>query len=180
MMLTFKRLFIIAVSLLSMMAMAGCSGPLDAHAAGVDTTTTSTTAASTTTSSTINSTSSTVNTMVQVAPMTINGQATNILTTGTGTTLYYNTNDTATNVTCTGACTQTWPPFLAQGNIITSRSLSTADVVTVQKTANGNQVEFNGHPLYMYAQDSKAYQMSGQGIDGTWQVATVVAQKFHW
>jgi predicted lipoprotein with Yx(FWY)xxD motif len=38
--------------------------------------------------------------------------------------------------------------------------------------ANGNQVLYNGHPLYTYIKDGDAADAYGQGIGGKWFVAT--------
>lgn len=124
--------------------------------------------------------SSGTNTFIKVAQVSINGQMTNVLTTSNGMTLYYDTNDTATNSTCTGNCAQTWHPFLAQGQIITSNGL-TSGQITQQSTANGNQVEYNGHPLYTYVNDTAAGQANGQGVNNVWYAASMVTvQAAHW
>jgi predicted lipoprotein with Yx(FWY)xxD motif len=124
--------------------------------------------------------SSNTNTYIKVAQVSINGQMTNILTTANGMTLYYDTNDSAMNATCTGGCAQTWPPFLAQGQIITSNGI-TSGQITTQATANGNQVEYNGHPLYTYVNDTSAGQVNGQGVNNVWYAASMVTvQAAHW
>ncbi len=38
--------------------------------------------------------------------------------------------------------------------------------------ANGNQVLYNGHPLYTYIKDGVAADDYGQGIGGKWFAAT--------
>jgi predicted lipoprotein with Yx(FWY)xxD motif len=127
-----------------------------------------------------NGNESTTNTYIKVAQASINGQMTNILTTANGMTLYYDTNDTAANATCTGGCTQTWHPLLAQGQIITSNGI-TSGQITEQATANGNQVEYNDRPLYTYANDTAAGQVNGQGVNNVWYAASMVTvQAAHW
>ena len=39
---------------------------------------------------------------------------------------------------------------------------------------DGRQVEYDGHPLYLYAGDSSPWQIegSGNGTDGTWFAVT--------
>jgi predicted lipoprotein with Yx(FWY)xxD motif len=44
--------------------------------------------------------------------------------------------------------------------------------LTVLNGANGNQVLYNGHPLYTYAKDGDTSDAYGQGIGGKWFVAT--------
>ncbi len=38
--------------------------------------------------------------------------------------------------------------------------------------ANGNQGEYNGHPLYTFASDTAPGQTNGEGVGGIWFVAT--------
>ena len=37
---------------------------------------------------------------------------------------------------------------------------------------NGNQIEYNGHPLYTFSGDSAPRQTNGEGLYGVWFVAT--------
>lgn len=111
--------------------------------------------------------------LVQMGQVTINGQTESVLTTVQGLTLYYDTNDTtATSVTCTGTCAQAWPPLLDPNNTLPPAAAGTSGF-TDFNGANGNQVEFNGHPLYAYAQDTAAGQANGQARGNVWFVATM-------
>ncbi len=40
------------------------------------------------------------------------------------------------------------------------------------KTANGNQVEYNGHLLYTFSGDSGPAQSHGEGVGNKWFVVT--------
>jgi len=44
--------------------------------------------------------------------------------------------------------------------------------LTVVADANGNQVEYNGHPLYTYSGDTGPGQTTGEGVGGVWHVVT--------
>jgi predicted lipoprotein with Yx(FWY)xxD motif len=114
-------------------------------------------------------------TVIHTAMVTINGKTTTILTTSGGRTLYYRTSDPAPASTCTGACAQTWHPLIAKGKLVVPAMLQ--GHVSTHKTANGNQVEFNGHPLYTYAGDMAAGQINGQGLGGVWFVAALMQQQ---
>jgi len=116
-------------------------------------------------------------TVVSATQLSVNGQMMNVLTTGTGLTLYYRSSDPAPNSSCTGGCAQTWPPFLAQGNVIPGSNIRGS--LTVHSTANGNQVEYNGHPLYTYTGDA-VHEVNGQGLNGIWNAVTVLAKPQHW
>ncbi len=108
---------------------------------------------------------------VMVATATVSGSSEQVLTESNGYTLYYNTDDTATTASCTGACAGTWPPLtLSSGQPTSGSSLS--GTLTTATTGNGSQVEYNGHPLYRYAGDSGADQSNGEGKGGVWYVAT--------
>ncbi len=118
-------------------------------------------------------------TVVSSIQISVNGQLTNVLTTGNGLALYYRTTDPAPGSTCTGACAKAWPPFIAQGNVIPADNFQ--GQLTAHATANGNQVEYNGHPLYTYSGDNAKGQLNGQGVDnGVWNAVTVIQQKQHW
>lgn len=111
--------------------------------------------------------------------VTINGTTMNVLATGQGMTLYYRTSDPAPGSSCTGSCAATWPPLLNHNmSIITSQTLN--GKLTVNQTANGPQVLYNGHPLYTYTGDTAVGQANGQGSGGVWYTIPVQPQKMHW
>ncbi len=97
------------------------------------------------------------------------GASTVVLTNTAGLTLYYRTTDTATSVTCTGACAASWPPLLATGT--PTGSAAVTGTLTVFAGPLGSQVLYNGHPLYTWAHDTGPGMATGQGIGG-FKVAT--------
>jgi predicted lipoprotein with Yx(FWY)xxD motif len=114
--------------------------------------------------------------VIHTATVMINGKTVTILTTANGHTLYYRTSDPAPASTCTGSCAKAWPPLIAaSGKLIYPNTLQ--GHVSVYKTANGYQVEFNGHPLYTYAGDMAAGQFNGQSLGGVWYVAAIIQQQ---
>src|SRR2546429_6359448 len=86
-------------------------------------------------------------------------------------TLYYFTPYTATKVACTGGCASNWPPLLATSEAPTS-SPALPGKLTVLNGDNGNQVLYNGHPLYTYTKDGDAPDAYVQGVGGKCSVAT--------
>jgi secreted repeat protein with Y-X4-D motif len=54
----------------------------------------------------------------------------------------------------------------------TTPTSSAAFIKTSSVTVNGQQVEYNGHPLYNYSGDTAPGQTNGEGIGGMWFVAT--------
>jgi predicted lipoprotein with Yx(FWY)xxD motif len=116
---------------------------------------------------------------IKIVQESVNGQMMQVLTTGTGMTLYYRSSDVTPNAVCTGTCAQVWPPLLAQGQIITSNTI-TSGQLTIQTTSNGKQVEYNGHPLYTYTGDKASGQVTGQGVGNIWSTISVTIQRAHW
>ena len=106
-----------------------------------------------------------ISTVVEI----VNGHSETILTDSRGFALYYYTPDTRTTTACTDSCATAWPPLLATNAV--SSSVNLPGTLTAQKTDNGNQVEYNGHLLYTFEDDTIAGQVNGDN-DGGWFVAT--------
>jgi predicted lipoprotein with Yx(FWY)xxD motif len=109
---------------------------------------------------------------VQTATVSVAGTSETVLTDAKGFTLYYFTPDTATTVACTGGCASAWPPLIVSGIGTPTAATTLTGTVTVVAGPNGNQIEYNGHPLYTYAGDTAAGQTTGQGVNGKWFVVT--------
>jgi predicted lipoprotein with Yx(FWY)xxD motif len=109
---------------------------------------------------------------VQTASVTVNGQQETVLTDSRGYTLYYFDSDTSSTATCTGGCAQAWPPLTASASSVPAPS-GVSGTLSVLQGANGNQVAYNGHPLYTYSGDSGPGQAHGDGMQGKWHVATL-------
>jgi predicted lipoprotein with Yx(FWY)xxD motif len=103
--------------------------------------------------------------LIQTGQATVAGSMTTVLTNAQGMTLYYRTNDTATSVTCTGTCASAWPPVILPSGTPTGSS-SVTGTLTVFAGPNGSQVEYNGHPLYLWAKDTAPGQATGEGVGG--------------
>ncbi|HKV29772.1 MAG TPA: hypothetical protein VJT14_02030 [Candidatus Dormibacteraeota bacterium] len=109
--------------------------------------------------------------LIHTASIKIGDKTQTVLKNAKGLTLYYFTPDTATKVACTGGCASNWPPLLANTGTPTSNPALPGEL-TVLNGANGNQVVYNGHPLYTYIKDGDAADAYGQGIGGKWFAAT--------
>ena len=110
--------------------------------------------------------------IITTATSTVNGQSVTILTNTQGRTLYYFKPDTATKTACTGACAGNWPPLLFTGTGPPGSAISLPGTLSVATLENRQQVEYNGHPLYTFGQDTAPGQTNGEGIKGVWFVAT--------
>jgi predicted lipoprotein with Yx(FWY)xxD motif len=96
---------------------------------------------------------------VRTASVTVAGKTETILVNRQGLPLYIYRPDTATRSFVTGGLARLWPP-------LTSPAVAGAGVtgkVAVLKDVNGQQVTYNGHPLYTFA-DDHAGQVTGQGV----------------
>jgi predicted lipoprotein with Yx(FWY)xxD motif len=102
--------------------------------------------------------------------VTVSGKSQTALADSKGMTLYYFTPDSAAAATCTGSCAQLWPPLIATNDNLTGTGLTGA--LTTVDGANGNQVAYNGHPLYHYSGDTSQSDTKGEGLFGKWFVAT--------
>jgi predicted lipoprotein with Yx(FWY)xxD motif len=162
-----KRSFVIALGLIMAMFLAACgsNGTTGGGAYGSG----STNPPATTVPSTGGSSSSAV---IQTTTATVKGQSETVLTNTQGLTLYYFTADSATQSAVSGNLAQIWPPLLFTGSGGPTSSTSLTGKLSVQTDVNGNQVEYNGHPLYTFSGDTAPGQTNGEGITGMWFVAT--------
>ena len=110
--------------------------------------------------------------IVKTASVTVSGKSATVLTNAQGMTLYYFTPDTATKAACTEVCAGIWPPLLFTGTGTPASAASLPGTLSVVTDANGKQVEYNGHPLYVYSKDTAPGQANGEGFKGKWFVAT--------
>lgn len=81
-----------------------------------------------------------------------------------GHTLYMFDKDEPNKSNCSGDCVAAWPPLTNSGSATAGAGVSSAKLGTSDK-ANANQVTYNGHPLYYYAEDEKPGQTNGQKSD---------------
>ncbi len=107
--------------------------------------------------------------VIKLATITVGGKSEMVLTNGQGLTLYYRSSDTPSSV-CSGGCAGAWPPIISTTVPLTPAGLS--GKLALLTDANGSQVMYNGHPLYIYSGDSGPGQSNGQGIGGVWFVCT--------
>ncbi len=161
-----KRSFVIALGLFMAMFIVACGGYATTGGGAYGG---SNNPPATTVPSTGGSNSSAV---IQMATVTLKGQSETVLTNAQGLTLYYFTADSATQSAVSGNLAKIWPPQLFTGSGEPTSSTTLAGKLSVQTDVNGNQVEYNGHPLYTFSGDSAPGQTNGEGITGMWFVAT--------
>ena len=111
--------------------------------------------------------------VIKTATATVNGTSESILTNAQGLTLYYRTSDAPPSTVCSGGCAGAWPPLVMSGSSAPTSAASLPGKLTIVADANGNQVEYNGHPLYTYSGDTGPGQTTGEGVGGVWHVVTL-------
>lgn len=111
--------------------------------------------------------------VVKTMTKTVKGKSETVLTDTKGLTLYYFKPDTKTTSACTGGCAGNWPPLLmaGSGTMPTSTTPLTGKLM-IQSSANGTQIQYNGHFLYTFASDKDAGDTYGEGIGDKWFVVT--------
>lgn len=96
---------------------------------------------------------------------------------GDGMTLYMFVPDKQSDSTCYEAlnCAKSWPPFLTDSGKVDTKSadLNASLFGTTKRKDGTTQVTFNRWPLYYFANDKKAGDTNGQGVEfsgGPWWV----------
>jgi predicted lipoprotein with Yx(FWY)xxD motif len=95
-----------------------------------------------------------------------------VLVNSSGLTLYHLSTDTSTKTTCTGGCAEIWPPLLTKNGHVPASPGVSGQFGELTRPDMGDQVTFNGMPLYTFTGDSKPGQVNGQGIDGFFAVTS--------
>jgi predicted lipoprotein with Yx(FWY)xxD motif len=93
------------------------------------------------------------------------------LTGPNGMALYTHAGDSATSSTCTGGCASAWPPLATTGQP-TAGSGVTGQLGTLTRADGTVQVTYGGLPLYYWQGDTKAGDVTGNGVAG-FSLATV-------
>ncbi len=96
----------------------------------------------------------------------MDAQGGRILVNEEGMTLYTFDKDGEGVSNCDDQCAANWPPLMADGM---AKSMGEYSVVT--RKDGSNQWAYKGMPLYLWVKDSKAGDMTGDGVKGVWHVA---------
>ena len=91
------------------------------------------------------------------------------LTDANGMTLYLFTKDTTANESvCDGDCATNWPPVPAEG--LSLPEGVPGELGSIDRADGVKQASYNGIPLYLFAGDSAAGDINGEGVGGAWFV----------
>jgi len=88
-----------------------------------------------------------------------------VLTNAQGLTVYWFAKDTATSSACSGACAAAWPPVIGMPQAASGVKL-TGKLGEIKRADGSIQATYDGHPLYLFAGDSKPGQVNGNAVDG--------------
>ncbi|MBA3253136.1 MAG: hypothetical protein M3496_08165 [Pseudomonadota bacterium] len=85
-----------------------------------------------------------------------------------GMTLYTFDKDTAGNgkSVCNGPCATSWPPLAA-----TATDKPTGDYTIVTRDDGAKQWAYKGKPLYLWINDKKPGDKTGDNVGGVWKIA---------
>lgn len=90
-----------------------------------------------------------------------------VLTNAEGMTLYKFDKDADGKSACYDKCAENWPPLLAPAGA------APEDDFGLAKRQDGSmQWTYYGHPLYLWKNDAKPGDVTGDGVGGAWHVAT--------
>jgi predicted lipoprotein with Yx(FWY)xxD motif len=98
---------------------------------------------------------------VRTVQAAVGGKTETILVDGQGLPLYYYQSDTAAKSVVTGGLAALWPPLTSASPAATGLTGKLTAVMDI----HGDQVAYNGHLLYTFA-DDQAGQVTGQGVQG--------------
>ena len=98
-----------------------------------------------------------------------------ILTDGTGMSLYMFTPDRRNVSNCEGPCLAAWPPVMLKdgeglGDVVLEGNLRRSLLGVAMRFDGSRQVTYNGFPLYYWARDRAAGDVTGQWVNGIWFV----------
>ena len=96
---------------------------------------------------------------VRTAQAAVAGKTETVLVNSQGLPLYYYQSDTAAKSAVTGGLAALWPPLTSASPAATGLTGKLTAVMDI----HGDQVAYNGHLLYTFA-DDRAGQVTGQGV----------------
>ncbi len=83
-----------------------------------------------------------------------------------GMTLYTFDRDSAGKSACNGPCATNWPPLMAAAD-----AKAMGDWTTIKRDDGKMQWAYKGKPLYTWVKDTKAGDVTGDGVNGVWHIA---------
>jgi predicted lipoprotein with Yx(FWY)xxD motif len=84
-----------------------------------------------------------------------------------GMTLYIFDKDAPGKSNCNGTCATNWPPLMAAAD-----AKASGDWSTVKRDDGSMMWAYKGKPLYTWVKDTKAGDVTGDGVNQIWHIAT--------
>ena len=97
---------------------------------------------------------------------TADGAKGKMLVDAKGMTLYVFDKDSGGKSTCNGQCATNWPPLAAAAG-----ATPTGDWTLVTRDDGAKQWAYQGKPLYTWVKDTKAGDVTGDGVNNVWHIA---------
>ncbi|MBB2908858.1 putative lipoprotein with Yx(FWY)xxD motif [Streptosporangium becharense] len=97
-----------------------------------------------------------------------------------GRTLYLFEKDKGGKSACSGDCAAVWPPYVTDGKPEAGEGVKEDLLGTTEREDGTTQVTYNRHPLYYYAKDTKAGDVTGHDVEGfgaEWYAVTADGKK---
>jgi predicted lipoprotein with Yx(FWY)xxD motif len=93
-----------------------------------------------------------------------------ILVNSAGRTLYHDSAEKKNSVKCLATCLKEWVPLVvtAGAKPVVGTGVTASKVGVLKRPDGKMQVTYAGLPLYLFAGDSKAGDVNGQGVGGIW------------
>src|SRR5262249_45708851 len=93
-----------------------------------------------------------------------------ILVNSAGRTLYHDSAEKKNTVKCLATCLKEWVPLVvtAGAKPVAGTGVAASKVGVLKRPDGKMQVTYAGLPLYLFAGDSKAGDVNGQGVGGIW------------
>jgi predicted lipoprotein with Yx(FWY)xxD motif len=93
-----------------------------------------------------------------------------IMTDSLGKSLYFFSLDANGTSGCSGDCIAAWPVFYKE-HLTIDTSLKAADFGVITRADGSKQTTYKGWPLYYYAGDAKAGDITGDALNNVWFIA---------
>lgn len=93
-------------------------------------------------------------------------QSNGILVDANGMSLYTFDPDTATSSACNGGCATNWPPLAAPADADAAGKFT-----TITRQDGSKQWAYDGQPLYLWVNDRRPGDITGDGVGGNWHLA---------
>ena len=103
--------------------------------------------------------------LAQAPGATANTEKGPVLVDGKGMTLYTYDRDASGKSNCSGQCLVQWPAFLAPAD---AKPQGAWTLVTRRE---GKQWAYKGKPLYLWQDDKKPGDATGDGVNNVWRLA---------